>query len=192
MPDLIRSFIAIELPPPVLDALGALQDRLGRRTDRAAKWVAPQGIHLTLKFLGDVPAPGLAAVAEAMTRAARGAGPLSLHLAGAGCFPSPERARVIWVGLAGDLAALSRLQRSVEEELARTGFPPEDRGFTPHLTLARLRDTTAPQERLRLSEAARGLVVPAVDFTAGEICLIRSDLRPMGAVYTRLASAPLA
>ncbi len=192
MSDLIRAFIAIELPAPIREALAALQDRLGRQEERAAKWVAPQGIHLTFKFLGDVPAERLPAITEAMTQVAGKHSPLNLHLDRAGCFPGLERPRVIWIGLDGDLGALADLQRSIEIHLSRLGFPREDRGFTPHLTLARLRDTVTPEERHLLGTAVRGLVVPTVEFTAIEIALIRSNLRPEGAIYTHLATAPLA
>ncbi len=192
MSDLIRAFIAIELPAPVREALAAMQDRLGRQEERAAKWVAPQGIHLTFKFLGDVPAERLPAITEAMTQAARNRSALNLYLDKAGCFPGPERPRVLWVGLNGDLSALADLQRAVETSLARLGFPREDRAFTPHLTLARLRDTCTPEERRRLGLAVRGLAAARVDWIAREIALIRSDLQPAGAVYTRLAAAPLA
>jgi len=196
---MIRTFIAIELPSPVQEALATAQDRLRQaigRSDSGAvsqvRWVAPQSIHLTLKFLGDVPAERIPVVTQAVTQAASGFKPVSLALSDAGCFPNLQRPRVVWVGLQGDLEALEKLQKAVEGALARLGFPKEERAFTPHLTLGRVRDAATAQERRSLGEATRGLVVPQVRFTAEEIAVMRSDLQPAGAVYTRLAAAPLA
>jgi len=191
MPETLRLFIAIELPTSVSQALGALQTHLGSGTDRSAKWVAPAGIHLTLVFLGDVPSPRVPHIADALARAAQGAGPFSLHLAGAGCFPSLQRPRVIWVGLEGDTSRLAHLQRDVADRMERLGFPAERRPFTPHLTLARIRDTAQPDEARRLAEAVARLAVPHIAFTVTSIGLIRSELQPAGAVYTRLAESPL-
>lgn len=195
---MIRTFIAIELPTQVQEALATMQARLreaiakpGGEEASPVRWVAPQSIHLTLKFLGDVPAERIPAVTQAVTQAAKGHKPLSLLLATAGCFPDLRRPRVIWVGLQGDLEALNRLQKAIEGALVHLGFPKEERAFTPHLTLGRVRDTVTAQERPALGEATRKLTVPQVEFTAEEIAVMRSDLQPTGAVYTRLAAIPL-
>ncbi len=190
-PHLIRSFIAIELPPEVLRTLADLQVRLGREHERAARWVAPGGIHLTLKFLGDVPEDLLPLVAGAMGKTAAAGEPLALRLAAAGCFPSAERPRVLWAGLDGDLERLARLHASIQDTMAELGFARESRGFTPHLTLARMREGTTPDELRHLGSAVRALPVPRVEFVAGEVALIRSDLMPSGAVYTILSTARL-
>lgn len=191
MGNMVRCFIAIELPPEVLRVLGDLQVRLGKGRDQAAKWVAPSGIHLTLKFLGDVPADGIPLIASAMGRVAAAGTPLALYLAGAGCFPIPERPRVLWAGLAGDVERLAGLQARMQDAMAELGFAREARAFTPHLTLARMRDLATPDELRRVGSAVRQLAVPRVDFTAGELALIRSDLLPSGAVYTVLATSRL-
>lgn len=189
--NMVRSFIAIELPPEVLRVLEDLQARLGKGRDRAAKWAPVTGIHLTLKFLGDVPADRIPLVAGAMTTVAAAGTPLALHLAGAGCFPNSERPRVLWAGLAGDLDRLAQLQASMQDAMAGLGFAREARGFTPHLTLARMRDLATPDELRRVGSAVTQLAVPRLDFTARETALIRSDLLPAGAVYTVLATARL-
>ena len=188
----IRCFIAIELPAEVLRTLADLQMRLGKGSDRAAKWVVPEGIHLTLKFLGDTPAGQVAAVTDAMRRVAEQHAPLALSLAGAGCFPDAGRPRVIWAGLAGDLARLSALQDGMQSAMAGLGFVREARAFTPHLTLARMRDLAPTEDLRRLGSAVSALQVPRVALVANEVALIRSDLLPSGAVYTILARAPLA
>ena len=187
----IRCFIAVELPPQVRRALEDLQGRLGKGRERGAKWVAPAGIHLTLKFLGDVPEERIPLLASAMGRVAAAGSPLALHLAGAGCFPSAERPRVLWVGMAGDAERLAKLQARMQVAMAELGFPREARPFTPHLTLARMRDLASPEELQRLGSAVRALSVPRMDFTAEEVALIRSDLLPSGAVYTVLATSRL-
>jgi 2'-5' RNA ligase len=187
----IRCFIAIELPSQVRRALEDLQGTLGKGREMAAKWVAPGGIHLTLTFLGDVPGERIRLVVSAMEQVGANGAPLALHLAGAGCFPSAERPRVLWVGMAGDVERLAELQAQVQIAMAGLGFPREARPFTPHLTLARMRDYAAPEELQRVGKAVRALAVPRIGFTAAEVALIRSDLLPSGAVYRVLASSRL-
>jgi RNA 2',3'-cyclic 3'-phosphodiesterase len=189
--NVVRSFIAIELPPEVLRVLEDLQARLGKGRDRSAKWAPATGIHLTLKFLGDVPADRIPLVAASMSAVAAAGSSLALQLSGAGCFPNSERPRVLWAGLAGDVERLARMQATLEDAMAGLGFAGEARGFSPHLTLARVRDLATPDEVRRLGSAVKQLAVPRVDFEAGELALIRSDLLPSGAVYTVLASALL-
>ena len=164
---------------------------MGSDRDRSAKWVAPEGIHLTLHFFGDVAVERVPAITGALGRAAARSSPIPLGLAGAGCFPNLDRPRVLWVGLGGDTAGLARLQRDVEAQLAGLGYRPEARAFSPHLTLARMRDTAMPEDLRRLGQAMRGLTVPVTAFTAESVALIRSDLRPAGAVYTTLAALTL-
>ena len=188
---MIRCFIAIELPSEVLRVLEDLQGRLGKGREQAAKWVPAGGIHLTLVFLGDVPADRIPLAASVMGRVAATGTPLALYLAGAGCFPSADRPRVLWAGLAGDVDQLARLQARLQDAMAESGFPRETRGFTPHLTLARMRDLAMPDELRRVGSAVRALSVPRVGFVAREIALIRSDLLPSGAVYTVLATSRL-
>lgn len=188
---MIRCFIAIELPPEVLRVLEDLQGRLGKGREQAAKWVPAGGIHLTLKFLGDVPSDRMPLIASVMGRVGAAGTPLVLQLAEAGCFPSADRPRVLWAGLAGDVDGLAQLHSRVQDAMAESGFPREARAFTPHLTLARMRDLATPDELRRVGSAVRALSVPRVGFVAREIALIRSDLLPSGAVYTVLATSRL-
>ena len=187
----IRAFVAIELPPTVSQELLNVQKRLGQGSSAAARWVAPSGIHLTLKFLGDVAESRTAQIAIALDEVCRSAQPLEMELQGAGCFPGPERPRVVWVGVGGDVAGLKRIQIKVDEALARLGFSVEARGFTPHLTVARLRDGADAVEVKNLVEKLRGVVVARVPFRVAEVAMIRSELRPGGALYTRLSAAKL-
>jgi 2'-5' RNA ligase len=122
--------------------------------------------------------------------------PFALRVEGLGVFPSALRPRVIWVGLEGDLSALEALQQAVEASVGALGFRPEARDFKPHLTLGRVHDHVAHADRPSLGRALEALnqnrVTSYGEFTAQAVALIRSELRPTGAVYTQLFSAPLA
>lgn len=189
----IRAFVAVELDGAFQIALRQIQAPLkNSRVSHIARWVSPSSIHLTLKFLGNVSVNRVDVIRQAVVQGCEGFSPFTVSLAGLGCFPNARRPRVIWVGIGGDVETLTELQRSVDSKLERLGFKPEKRGFTPHLTLARIRDRARPHERVELA----GLVsdaqaVPTVSMVVQEVCFIRSDLRPTGAVYTRLATVPL-
>jgi 2'-5' RNA ligase len=190
----IRTFVAIELDEGILTALREVQAQLKRApVARIGRWVASAGIHLTLKFLGDVSSGRVPEITQAIERGCRACVQFSLHLSNPGFFPNAHRLRVVWIGVEGDVETLARLQRAVESELNALGFPPEGRGFQPHLTLARVRDQAGTDEREELAKRIAAVQVDAsVGMTAREVCLMRSDLRPSGAVYTRLATVPLA
>jgi RNA 2',3'-cyclic 3'-phosphodiesterase len=189
--DTVRIFIAIELPPPVLDRLDDLQARLRQDLPaRWVRWVRPQGMHLTLKFLGENPASRVDAVSAAMVNAAAAHAPFSLSVHGLGCFPNLRRPRVLWVGVEEPAGVLAALQRDVERALVPLGFSPEARPFSPHLTLGRVRGGARGQIE------ALGQVVGRAKARVGEmpvaaIHLMRSDLLPGGAVYTSLSVARL-
>lgn len=155
------------------------------------RWVRPEGIHLTLKFLGNVPTDRLDEIGDALHRACDGFGPLALTLADLGCFPNLRRPRVVWVGVHGDTDALGRLQASIEKHIAPLGFPTEKRRFSPHLTLGRVKRATR-SEAQQLGQQIGGMDVGTVaTMTARAVYLMRSDLKPTGAEYTCLVSVPL-
>jgi 2'-5' RNA ligase len=190
----IRSFVAIELDRAIQAALRQIQSPLkGSRTGHIARWVSPTSIHLTLKFLGNVPVSRVEEISQAVHRGCEGFAPFSIFLTSLGCFPHERRPRVIWVGIGGEVGTLQRLQNSVDTALNRLGFRPEKRGFTPHLTLGRIRDRARPHKRQELVKllptvevsSSAAMMVQAVHF-------IRSDLRPTGAVYTHLSAVALA
>lgn len=189
----IRTFVAIELDDALKAALRQAQKQLERsRVAHIGRWVSPDSIHLTLKFLGNVPVNRVDELRQAIHRACESFAPFHISLTSLRCFPNVRRLRVIWVGVGGDLETLMRLQRLVESELNRIGFKPERRGFTPHLTLARIRNRARRHER---EEMGKLISTEQVDATASmtvrEVSLIRSDLKPSGAVYTRLAAISL-
>ncbi len=188
-----RLFIAIELPPDVLKAIERIQSDLKRVIpQRAARWTRPEGIHLTLKFLGDAPGDQKEALLGGMRSAAQGHAPFDLAVEGTGCFPDLKRPRVLWLGLTGDVQALKSLQAGVEKHIAPLGYPSEARGFSPHLTLARTAPAATRDEAAKIGEAAlqrdSGL---AAGWRVESISLMRSHLRPEGARYEQVGEARL-
>ncbi len=189
----VRSFVAIELPDELKRELVGLVDRLQADSPPVARWVDPASIHLTLKFLGDVAADRLDVVMAALTVAVERLVLFRLEVGGLGVFPSPDRVRVVWVAVSAETDRLQELQRAVDGAMEKLGFPGESRPFTPHLTLARLRDRARPDER-----QAVGRLVTAGEFTAATpldvdaVHLMRSRLTPGGPVHDRTGSVRLA
>ena len=186
---MIRSFIAIDLPQETREKLAAIQEQLkqGRAGVRSVK---PAGIHLTLKFLGNILPAQADDIAAAAAQVVRDEPPLTLCAAGLGTFPSPRKPRVIWLGLRGEVERLANIQAGVEKALEPLGFAREGRGFSPHLTIGRVKD----RHRLQpLIDAMSTLELPEFNsFDADEIILYKSELRPTGAIYTKLHRMPLA
>ena len=188
----LRLFIAIELPANVLAVLNDIQHDFQRDPALARlRWVRPEGIHLTLKFLGAVPAERLPEIEAAVARAVLGIPQFELHLDKLGTFGSPKSPRTLWVDVAGELDVLVTLQSQVEAELGPLGFPAEPRRFSPHLTLARVPPDRAADAALPLAEAVESHDAPRGTTRAEALTLMKSDLRPGGAVYTELFTAPL-
>jgi 2'-5' RNA ligase len=191
--DSLRLFAALELPASVLAQLAAVADSLRAAVPKdSVRWVRPEGVHLTLKFYGEVKAQRMEALRAALTAAATVVDPLTFTLSGVGAFPNLTRPRVVWAGLTGDVAALKRLQSAVEAASVRLGFAPEDKGFNPHLTLGRVNNPLRPQEHGRLANALeQAKTPPGEPFTLDALSLVQSALGRGGAVYTRLLSVSL-
>lgn len=191
--EMIRAFIAVPLPGSLLDELAALQRRLERQVPpRSVRWVNPNGIHLTLQFLGDTPLDKLPAIQDALAVVAQNASACTFTVGGLGCFPNLRRPRVVWVGVQEPSGRLAALQDAVEEAMAHFGYVPEGRGFTPHLTLGRVQRHTSNREVAQVGEAVTGTPVGQLaEITADRFALIRSVLKPTGAEYTTLAEFPL-
>lgn len=169
-------------------ALGARIERL-RAVIGGASWVATDNLHITLKFLGRVDQPRLELVEASLARAVAGLAPFELAIEGLGAFPSPSRARVIWAGVSGGVEPLAKLADKVERELAALGFPPEDRGFSAHVTLARIREPRRDPNVVRALEEGASLAFGTM--RVDRIALMRSELSPRGVRYTELASRAL-
>ncbi|MCH7606189.1 MAG: RNA 2',3'-cyclic phosphodiesterase [Chloroflexi bacterium] len=189
----IRVFIAIHISVDARQALAELIESLAETAPRGVRWVDPKGIHLTLKFLGDIN-PSLAGrVVEAMGESGRASSLFNLQLSNVGMFPNERQPRVLWAGIGGDLDALSALQEQVEQTLSPLGFPREKRPFNPHLTIGRVRDGVSRGERRRIGQAlSAASLQPAQPWSVECIHLIQSNLKPQGAVYTSLGESPLA
>jgi 2'-5' RNA ligase len=186
-----RLFVACELPPAAREALGDLQRSLREAGSTNLRWVRPEGIHLTLKFLGSVPPPRVGAIQDALAGAAPEPFRWQVRLAELGSFGGPARLRVVWVGLEGDVEPLKELARRVEAALGPLGFPAEGRPFAPHLTLARVRDDASAEERRRLHELLRRFAFPSLpSMTIDSVNLMRSFLEPGGARYACLSRFP--
>jgi len=191
-PEQVRSFIAIELPEEIKSGLARLRGGLEREEHTFVKWVDVGKVHLTLKFLGNVPFKRVAEIIRAMEEAARGSSPFRLEVSNLGAFPNLKQPRVFWIGIGGEADRLSSLQRSIDSALASLGFAREERPFTPHLTLARIRQGASPGQRksfgeLVMSTGFEGKYVADVN----AINLMRSQLTPAGAIYSRLAEVIL-
>jgi len=188
----IRSFIAIELSDEVSESLSSLIQRLKPEKHPQVKWVAAEGVHLTLKFLGGVYSDQIPGITEAIRSAARGVPPFELKVGGLGAFPNTQQPRVIWVAVAGDVKRVKTLQRGIDDALSHLGFPREKRPFTPHLTLGRMKDRASSGDKARI-----GKLVTATEYAGGAamrvtgVSLMKSTLTPSGAVYNRLESIVL-
>lgn len=181
----LRLFFAIELPREVREAAAEHAARLRRDfPDARASWPRPEGLHLTLKFLGETEASRVDSLSRAAAAAAYGFAPFALAIEGAGAFPPRGAARVLWLGVRDESGELSRLQRRLEEECAAEGFAREPKAFKPHLTLARLR---TPQGAAPLSEAHRRAQFGPHAFGVADFVLMRSELGPGGSRYTPLS-----
>jgi 2'-5' RNA ligase len=188
MGEKLRAFIAISLPEPVLQGIVTAQETL-KRSGLKIRWVRKEGIHLTLKFLGDIDRDSVEKISEAMERATGSFSPFTLWAEGIGVFPNLRRPRVAWVGLSGDIEILRALQRDLESQLSGLGFPKEKRPFKGHLTLGRVKGRL---DGIKLQEALEDLGdFRTESFTAQSLVLFQSELRPDGAVYSRLAEVPL-
>jgi RNA 2',3'-cyclic 3'-phosphodiesterase len=182
----MRLFIAVEIPEAARQVLTSGLAML-RRDLPPARWVRPEAIHVTLKFLGEQEAALVERLEATVPTALRGLGPVTVALGGGGFFPHERRPRVAWVG--GSAAGLGDWARAVEDATAALGVPREERGFSLHLTLARI-------ERPWGARAVEDFLVRVgkwsfQPFEASEAVLFRSELKPTGAEYTALRRWPV-
>ncbi len=194
---ILRLFIAIELNDALRTELKRVQKQLQDECWRvsvakAIRWVAPQNIHLTLKFLGNCDHAQIPSLTTALERAAKHSAPFVLAARGLGCFPNARRPNNVWVGLEGDVNTAALLAQHIENETHALGFAREERGFTPHLTLGRVKREGSNHERATLGELIKNFPTTTYGtIRADAIHLIVSDLKPTGPIYTFLAQAKL-
>ena len=186
----IRAFLAADPPPEILERIAAIQRELKKTVQGSIAWVRPEGIHLTLKFFGNIAPEQAEVIVTEVRRAVSGTSPLSLCGRSLGVFPDLRRPRVIWLGLDGDVARLTAMQEKIEAGLETRGFAREERSFRAHLTLARIKDGRG---LVGLEQALKNpRFQEAGDFVVDKLTLFRSELTPKGAIYTRLATFPFA
>ena len=188
----LRLFIAFDLPENVKESLATAMDSLRAVLRGPFGWVSPDGMHLTLKFLGNASSGRVDEIADAVRQACAGREAFALRLSGAGTFPAGRSPSVIWAGLDGDVDELASLQREIEDAMEPLGFPKEKRPFIPHLTLGRVRDRLPAAEIGRLAELLASVRYgDQGPFAVERIALKRSELGPGGARYSTLSEAGL-
>ncbi len=185
-----RVFVAVEVAPQVRSRAADLIQRL-QASEAKVSWVAPQNLHVSMKFLGDQTDDELATICQAVQHAAVGVPAFEFTCCGAGAFPNLQRPRTLWIGVREGAEQMQQLQQCIESELAKHGFPAENRSFRPHLTLGRVRSGGAALPILGQ------LVAKAEDFEVGltsvdEVIVFGSFLQRGGPIYEVLARAPLA
>jgi 2'-5' RNA ligase len=188
---MLRAFIAVEIPGGIQQKIHRETSNLRKGIDSLVRWVPAQNMHLTLKFLGDVSPNSVEFIQQMLRTEAGNISCFDIHLAGLGAFPNLKRPRVLYVGVQAP-AALDALARGIDSASRRLGYEPEERPFSAHLTLGRVRQNvnTADQQQIR-----RAIESTQVDLLGtarvDSVHLYKSDLNPGGSVYTRLYSAPL-
>ena len=197
--DILRVFIAVELDDTLRRALQRVQEQLQDECRRRlvakdlVRWVAPQNIHLTLKFLGNAKRAQVDALRDAVRRAADSTSPFELTARGVGCFPNTRHPNNVWVGLTGALDRAALLTQRIEDECAQLGFARDERGLTPHLTLGRIKRDASNAQRAAFGELVKTMPPETYGVIhARALALIASDLRPTGPVYTILAETNFA
>lgn len=200
----MRTFVAVELPAPARRLLLDLQRRLERTLRDAhagglVRWTDAQNLHLTLRFLGETSVAQRDIVEGQLTSRVSQFPAFDLTLHDLGVFPNWRRPNIVWVGFAGATAHLALVQGAVEQAVTQADFAAEDRPFSPHLTIGRIKKDANTPDRQRLGEILQQeqgrsqtlLAAAAAQFTVDAIALIQSDLRPSGPVYTTLSSYSL-
>jgi 2'-5' RNA ligase len=189
----IRLFVALFPPPAVVEALAAPVRRLAAALPgEAVTWTAPEQIHLTLNFIGNVEPAAAGLLENAVREACRGGRAFPLRARGLGCFPSPARARILWAGLEATGGTLEALKANLDAALARLGCPPETRPFHPHLTIGRVKSLRPGDGRTLAAALGEFRQTDFGQWTAEQIELMQSTLLPAGAKYSSLAKFELA
>ena len=187
----LRAFIAVELPLEIRQNIQHATSNLRRDTGSLIRWVEAENMHLTLKFLGDIPSANVEALTQMIHAQADSFNCFDIYLTGIGSFPSPKRPRVIYIGIHAP-AALEAFQRQIESAAHRLGYTAEERAFAPHLTIGRVRQHVRADEQERLRRALEESTIDSLGTArVNSVHLYKSDLKPNGPIYTNLYSANL-
>jgi 2'-5' RNA ligase len=183
----LRCFIAIEMSDPIKKEIGKLLDIM-QKHDVDIKWVAPEHIHLTLKFLGSTSDALLPDIRESLSKILSSYKPFYIKICGTGVFPNRKYPRVIWTGI-DDSDILNKMKGDIEQAMALLGFQKEDKAFNPHLTLGRVRSSKGVMNIVNELDNYKTMEFGILHID--HIKLMKSDLKPKGAVYTCLHAIPL-
>ncbi|MFN0144876.1 MAG: RNA 2',3'-cyclic phosphodiesterase [Dehalococcoidia bacterium] len=189
--DLLRLFVACEVPDEVKATIENVIQTLKGKSGTDVRWIKSEGVHVTLKFLGEVPVKKLPAIKLAVQEAVVGHSPFDLEFSNIGTFGGREGLRIMWVGIAGDVLRLEALVRAVNAALAVVGFEPERRPFRPHLTLGRVKDEVATRRRAEIEVAVGKMAVPPTGWRTAQVSLMRSRFTTAGVMYDIIATFPL-
>jgi len=183
----IRTFICIPLPKEIIIQLRDYQIFL-KTFGRGVRWVRPAGMHITLKFIGDIEESQVEEIEDKIKIVAKDFSPFDVTIKGTGAFPYLERPKVFWLGIEEPTHSLEKMHDQVQMELAKIGYPREERSFSPHLTMGRVKfsDKTIP----KIASALERKPIEECSFTANEIVLMKSDLESTGAIYTPISAFP--
>ena len=191
MAETVRAFVAADLRQEVTDELARVVSALGEAGVRGLRPVRPEGVHLTLKFLGSIARRDIPAITAAISSVVRKHRPFTLDIGGFGAYPGEHSPRVLWAGVSGS-EALLRLRADIEESLTSLGFAADSRRWSPHLTLARIRDGTSKRDR-RLAWKELSNLEPISRVTrVSNVSLVASRLTPKGAVYSAIETFEMA
>lgn len=188
----IRTFIALDFPLSILDSIEQQTKRLRQTLENdVIRWVLTHNLHLTLKFLGNVPVSHLEFLKQMLAQATDSITQFDLQIGGVGSFPNSNRPRVLWVGIHAP-AALSNLRKAIEEGAKRLGYEKEERPFSPHLTLGRVRQGLDGKDLQKISNALSSIQLGKIGIArVDSVHIYKSDLNSEGSVYTKLFSTPL-
>jgi 2'-5' RNA ligase len=188
---LLRAFIAVEIPHEIQQAIfNKATSILKKTTDSLVRWVPPENMHLTLKFLGDVSPSNVELLTQVLRAEAESAHGFDLRIGGLGSFPNLRRPRVLYIGIQAP-AGLEALQRGVESASRRLGYESDERPFSPHLTLGRVRQDASASDQQKIRQALENIHIDSLGTArVDSVHLFKSDLKPSGSVYTKLFSVP--
>ena len=191
MAETVRAFVAADLSPEIVTELARLVSALAETRVRGLRTVRPEGVHLTLKFLGNVPRSDTPTVASAISSVVGQFRPITVEIGGFGAYPGDHAPRVLWAGISG-ADELVRLRGDIEESMTSQGFAADSRRWSPHLTLGRIRDGTSKRDRQMAWKALSNLEPISQKTTVSSVSLVASRLTPKGAVYSTLETFKMA
>ncbi|NWG05961.1 MAG: RNA 2',3'-cyclic phosphodiesterase [Chloroflexi bacterium] len=187
----MRAFIAVDIPHEIQQAIHQATTNFRQAVGAFIRWVPTENLHLTLKFLGDVSPASVDLLTQMLRVEAGSAHCFDMHLGGLGSFPSLRRPRVIYIGIQAP-GGLEALQHGVESASRRLGYEADERAFSPHLTIGRVRQDVSPSDQQKVRQALERFHIDSLGTArVDSVHLYKSDLKPSGSVYTKLFSAPL-